>query len=172
MRIFTDRLVLRDLIGADLPKALSLVSKFDIVRWRKSWPWPADMGSVEDAAEPELPADRYIEAAVEFGGEFVGIVSLIDGDLAYMFITESAGKGVATEAARGLLNHTFQSYPDLTAITAGVYDGNQSAIRVLLKLGFTQIGSNDVWSRAKGEVQQGSDWQLTREAWMAASAQD
>ena len=78
-------------------------------------------------------------------GVFLGIGALIpmptgdDVELGYRLARHAWGQGIATEAARALVDHAFRTMalPRLVAVT---YPENRASQRVLEKLGFVRQG--------------------------------
>ena len=75
-------------------------------------------------------------------------------------------KGIATEAARTLINFAF----DILAIeklTAGHYINNPASGRVLTKSGFEKTGESTRPCLAQDKDMASIDYHLTRERWQA-----
>lgn len=51
------------------------------------------------------------------------------------------GLGYCTEALRWFLKQLFENQPQRSALVAGVHDGNERSLRVLLKCGFVGADS-------------------------------
>jgi RimJ/RimL family protein N-acetyltransferase len=72
----------------------------------------------------------------------IGIIGLNSFDrLIYMLHPDFWGAGYTTEALRCLLKHLFKSQPERDLVVAGVHDGNERSLRVLLKCGFVVADS-------------------------------
>jgi len=60
-------------------------------------------------------------------------------ELGYRYVPDAWGRGVATEAARAVLNHAF-GVPGFDPIVAVTHPENRASARVLAKLGFEPEG--------------------------------
>ena len=81
-------------------------------------------------------------------GTFCGVCGLRDGRLAwpellYSIAPEYWGRGLATESARGVLQHVFTGL-GLQGVVATVDQPNLASIRVLEKLGMSVIGEQEM----------------------------
>jgi RimJ/RimL family protein N-acetyltransferase len=81
-----------------------------------------------------------------------------DVELAYRLARSSWGQGLATEAARALVEYAF-TVVELPRVVAVTYPDNRASQRVLEKLGFVPGGFIDY----KGV--QAAHYVITREAW-------
>jgi [ribosomal protein S5]-alanine N-acetyltransferase len=78
-------------------------------------------------------------------------------EIGYALIPEYRGRGLATEAARGMIAHAF-SYPEVRIIQAHTLPDGAASINVLKKLGMKPAGS--VHDREDGYVLR---WRLERQ---------
>jgi RimJ/RimL family protein N-acetyltransferase len=81
-------------------------------------------------------------------GAFCGVCGLRDGRLAwpellYSIAPEYWGRGLATESARGILQHVFTAL-GLQGVVATVDQPNLASIRVLEKLGMSVMGEQQM----------------------------
>lgn len=90
----------------------------------------------------------WVIEAKEYPGEFMGWVLLIPLDnrgpeieIGWRLKRKYWGKGYATEAARVILQHAFDSL-DLAKIVADIHKLNRGSILVAKKLGFQMQGSD------------------------------
>ena len=167
MRLTTPRLVLRDRNPADDAAVLALVSDYEVVKFTARWPWPADADLVRERGAQVVAPERGFLAAIERDGRLIGIASIVDGALGYMFERAAWGQGYATEAARALVDHAFTTLPALQTITAGLYDGNEASARVLERIGFRQTGRGTLFCMAQQRDLDGPDYALSRAEWAA-----
>ena len=144
----TERLTMRRARPEDLDAIHAVVSDFDVARHTANWPHPADRAYTSKRAEPVDPAIG-MAGPVLLGGEIIGLMGLIAGDLGYMFARAYWGRGYATEIGRALIAHAWASY-DWPRIEAGVFEGNPASERVLKKLGFAPVGDDQHWCAAEG----------------------
>ena len=63
-------------------------------------------------------------------------ISRLSAELGYWIGEPFWSKGIATEAVKQVLEYTFQSFPSLVRIYAGVFEKNAASMRVLEKAGF------------------------------------
>ena len=63
-------------------------------------------------------------------------VSRLSAELGYWIGEPFWNKGIATEAVKQMLGYTFQNFPFLVRVYAGVFEKNTASMRVLEKAGF------------------------------------
>ena len=63
-------------------------------------------------------------------------------EIGYALVPEYSGRGLATEAAKGLVGWAF-SHPEVAAVRAETLSGGHASIRVLEKLGMRFAGATD-----------------------------
>ncbi|MEJ7834467.1 MAG: GNAT family protein [Nocardioides sp.] len=147
--IRTERLVLRAATPDDVDSMLTYYADPVVVRHL--------LHGVLDRAELDEKAARYarnlapertgdvLTLVVEHGGDLVGdlMLRLQDGDppfaaeLGWVFNPDHGGKGLATEAARGLLDLAFGHY-GLRRVHAELDPRNVSSARLCERLGMTK----------------------------------
>lgn len=93
-----------------------------------------------------------------------------EGLLGYILDPAHAGRGYATELARGLLSLAFDDL-GLRRVTAGCYADNASSRRVLEKVGMRleQHGVRDSWHSELGWID-GCTYGLLKEEWDASTS--
>jgi len=82
--------------------------------------------------------------AIEHERELCGSIAVIALDDVYRrsaeigyFVAEPFwGRGIATEAVRGISAYAFDTFPELVRIQAGVFEWNPASMRVLEKAGY------------------------------------
>ena len=147
----TDRLVLRPGWVEDTPALVAAIGDEAVVRNLSRVPWPygpaeaeAWLGQPQDELRPQmLIFARTSDEPQLVGG--IGIMDLDDGpaghaELGYWIARSHWGLGIATEAARAVLDMAFHGLR-LSRIEAGHFADNIGSARVLAKLGFTPRGS-------------------------------
>ena len=164
----SQRLRLRRLRPSDERDLIALDSDPDVMRYVGS---PAGPRSAEETAERvrlQIADDQgplgfwIVESRLD--GGFHGLCALIpmptgdDVELAYRLARSSWGQGLATEAARTLLDYAFEAV-GLRKVVAVTYPDNRASQRVLEKLGFAPGGFLDY----KGV--QVTHYLITRAAW-------
>lgn len=127
------------------------------------------------------PSDTDFSCVAELGGDVVamGFLEVVDGMgqpgmpprteglIGYIVAPGSAGQGVATDLARGLLTAAFERL-GLRRVTAGCNADNLASVRVLEKAGMRreQHGIEDSWHAELGWVD-GYQYALLSREWEA-----
>jgi RimJ/RimL family protein N-acetyltransferase len=93
--------------------------------------------------------------AIEHEGQLAGSIAVVPLDDVYKrsaeigyFVAEPFwGRGIATEAVRGLSAYAFDTFPELVRIHAAVFAWNVASMRVLEKAGYEREGvlRQSVW---------------------------
>ena len=102
--------------------------------------------------------------------EIIGLIGLNPHDrLLYSIHPDYWGKGYCTEALRPFLMHLFEMQTEREVLVAGVHDGNERSVRVLLKCGFVRkeglesaMGGGETGSRAASSHDNFSWFQFER----------
>ncbi len=101
---------------------------------------------------------KKVVYAVEVDGVIVGIASLfVDEDdstsaeVGYWYAKHCWGRGLATKVGRLITDYGFKQM-GLGRIWGGVYEWNAASMRVLTKLGFTDIGPSEKSVLVNGEM--------------------
>lgn len=165
MHLTTERLTFRQRTPDDFDALHAMVSDFEVIKWTATWPWPADPAFTRERTHP-IPADRGLSGMVCLESTPIGMLSVIDGELGYLFDRRHWGRGYATEIGRAVVNEVFRT-TNADRLTAGLFDGNEGSARVLEKIGFVQTGRGTLLCRAQGRELAGPDYALTRAAWAA-----
>jgi [ribosomal protein S5]-alanine N-acetyltransferase len=116
---------------------------FDNVRDRFPHPYTSEHAQQWVEYCLTLP-ERDICFAVEYKAELVGAVGVVLGEDVFRINAEIGywlgesfwGRGIATEAVRQMTNYTFDMYPNIHRIWAGVFAHNKASMRVLEKAGY------------------------------------
>ncbi|MCI0571644.1 MAG: GNAT family N-acetyltransferase [Myxococcaceae bacterium] len=148
--LHTPRLTLRPFALPDAADVRRLVGEYDVARDTLAIPHPYEKGM----------AERWIsthESAFERGEELIFAIALRDsdalrgaigirlapvhahGELGYWVGKPWWGQGLATEAARGLLDHAFGTL-GLARVWAQHFSRNPASGRVMQKLGMRHEG--------------------------------
>jgi RimJ/RimL family protein N-acetyltransferase len=161
----TDRLTLRQWDPddeADVRAAFDIYRRVAVVEWlgRPAKPWASE-GATREILR------RWVGISVErpgFGlwamvpdavGRPVGTLLLVplpgpggaltaDIEIGWHLHPDHWGKGYATEAARGVLDHAFDDL-ELPVVNAVAYKGNDASFSVMRRLGMTYRGTTDRW---------------------------
>jgi len=141
-RITTERLRLVPVTPAD---AADMVAGRRQDRWHHDYPRPDDV----DAATMVRPGDtgHWGPRHVVLGHQAVGSIGCFgepeagEVEVGFGLVVEVRGRGVATEALRGLLAATDAAG---VRLRASVDPGNAASLRVLARCGFSELrGSTD-----------------------------
>lgn len=174
--ITTDRLVLRALTEADIPRVLEYRNEPAVTRWlltttvdeKQLQAWSADRGGASDHGK-----------AVELDGRLIGTVSLqladgfgqpgmpkgTEAEVGYVFDPAFGGHGYALEAVQAMVDHAFGTL-GVRRLTAGCFADNAASVRLLEKLGMRreQHGLQDSWHAELGWVD-GYTYALLQSEW-------
>jgi RimJ/RimL family protein N-acetyltransferase len=156
-RIITPRLILRAPMRGDVPTLAALADNRNIAD--KLARLPSPYTRADAIAFVEIFSQRADERpfAITFdGGDFLGVVGFSYAmgehpELGYWLGEAHWGKGIMTEAVKGLLEAAFATglYP---VIRARALQSNAASINVLEKAGFRNVGSGiDAVGFNKGE---------------------
>jgi [ribosomal protein S5]-alanine N-acetyltransferase len=173
--IATERLVLRPWEADDAPELERLVSAREIADGIGSIPHPYPGGG----------AAAWIAAAVERGQPRFAIVRRVDGalvggiglrvepehrraEVGYFVGVEHWGRGYATEALRGVLDHAFGEL-GLNRVYAHHFLRNPASGRVLEKAGFRREGVRRRHSFNRGEFLDSAAYGVLRDEYGAGS---
>ncbi|WP_024756047.1 GNAT family N-acetyltransferase [Streptomyces exfoliatus] len=143
-------ITLRELTSGDVPAVQHIYSKAS-VRFTHAQPYTIKQASDRVgralAAAAERPRNQWDFGAVR-DQELIGLVSLRlrgpgHGTLSYILRQDTWGHGYATEAARQASVFAVTAL-GLDCLEAKHHPGNLASGRVLVKVGFTQVGHADL----------------------------
>ncbi|MGR3501083.1 GNAT family N-acetyltransferase [Pseudaestuariivita sp.] len=160
-------LILRDIRDADVPVMARALNDFEVSKWTAVIPHPcreADVRRTEPDGGPFWPAS----AVIEWRGAPVGVIRVED-TIGYWLARAAWGQGLATRAARLMLDAYFARRTEADTVSGCVFDGNPGSVRVLEKLGFTPTTRCVSHCRARGEDLPETGFVLTRATWEARS---
>ncbi|MGH1414744.1 MAG: GNAT family N-acetyltransferase [Pelagimonas sp.] len=138
----TKRLVLRPACQDDLGPLHEIFSDPRAMRY---WDRPPH----KDVAQTQRFLDHFIsgdvenrkEYILEYDGRCVGKAGMWKiSEIGYILHPDLWGQGLVTEALNAIIPLIFKSFPDVDTLTAELDPRNIGSIRVLEKLGFTQVG--------------------------------
>jgi RimJ/RimL family protein N-acetyltransferase len=173
--IRTERLLLRPLRAGDAEPLFALFNDWEVARRLSTPPWPY---TLEDAVDFILPrVHRKAEEtnfAITLGDSLIGGIGMRMKDashlqnqrgpnLGYWLGRPHWGRGYMTEAARGIVAHTFVSGADET-IYSGAFADNAPSLRVQEKLGFVRAGETMLFAKPRGAQYAHVNTVLTRAA--------
>ena len=141
-RLCTERLTLRHFTPDDVDEAWRYRDDPEFAKHLPHIPQPFTYADARRFVETNIagPWDRYPTFAVEYNGNLIGTVNLeIDTDdqtamIGYAISREQWGKGIAVEAARAVIEWSFESF-DISKIWASTDSRHSRSLRVLEKLG-------------------------------------
>jgi ribosomal-protein-alanine N-acetyltransferase len=144
----TPRLLLRHFVPADLDQLFAFYSDPDVVKYIPDAPRTYE--ETKDELEwfmnghPRFPELGLWATIFKETGQFIGRCGLlpwvIDGqqevEVAFALAKTYWGQGLATEAARGIVQHAFE-HVHVSRLICLIDHDNQGSIRVAAKLGMT-----------------------------------
>lgn len=170
--ITTERMILRPYGPDEAPLLHALMSDTRVIFWAprpmttaESERWLADIHATPDGLGWRAAFARESDTETRHLSH-VGLQLLTGGpdiEIAYHFHVDAWGKGLATEAARAILDHGFHQL-DLERIVAIALPTNERSLRVIAKLGMPFIGERDHRGRAHRQ------FALTRDAYLRRQA--
>lgn len=152
MEIESDRLILQEILLEDSENVHELYSSPEVDEYN-TLGIPKDINATKELIQPLIdsktsnPRTSYNwKIVLKETGEFIGMtgMSLSNnrfklGEIYYELLPKHWGNGYATETAKALIRHGFDSF-NLHKIEAGVATENVKSIKVLEKLGMIREG--------------------------------
>jgi RimJ/RimL family protein N-acetyltransferase len=173
--IRTARLELRPFSGADGPAVLAYSQDDDWAEYQQTV--PASEHEADQVVEQLRRRDWPNEPAwaITRAGNVIGLVALEFSAghrlvlLGYGIHEDHRAQGLTGEAVRAVLDLAFETYSQLTKVTANTDARNRASSRLLEKLGFTREGTlRSGGVNAKGELVDGAVYGLLRSEWSNA----
>ena len=154
MEVKTERLVLKKITETNKVDLVSLIGDWEVSKWLSRVPYPYREKHAEEwiSMVSKSPWNLNIFDSGRLCGG-VGLTYLEDPrqfELGYWVGRKSWGKGIATEAAKGLIDATRESREG-TSIVASYMQGNAGSANVLKKLGFKESGSGQIFCVSRQE---------------------
>ncbi|NTJ67907.1 GNAT family N-acetyltransferase [Agrobacterium rhizogenes] len=157
--IVTARLRLRPTSAADAKRAFEIQSDWTVTRMLSNATYPPHQKDVENwfsSHEHEWAEGSAYRFAIEEEERMIGIVDVdgivgSKGSLGYWLEKPAWSKGYAFEAAHALIDFVFHEV-GLSRLESGHASDNPASGRVLIKLGFSQVGNREFFSRARRET--------------------
>jgi RimJ/RimL family protein N-acetyltransferase len=152
----TPRLVLRPSEIGDAERAVEIQSNWNVIRMLRLAPWPAeidDMRAWLGSHAAEWRAGTAYRFMVTRDGLMVGCVDIDniadgEGELGYWFDEAVWGLGIASEAAKAVIDFAFGPL-NLQRLRSGHASDNPNSGKVLRKLGFEPTGESERWSKPR-----------------------
>ena len=154
MEVKTERLVLKKITERDKADLVSLIGDWEVSKWLSRVPYPYSEKHAEEWISMVSKSSwnlNIFDSGRLCGG--VGLTKLEDlrqFELGFWVSRNSWGKGIATEAAKGLIEATRESRKG-TSIVASYIQGNASSANVLKKLNFKDTGSGQIFCISRQE---------------------
>lgn len=176
----TERLILRSLNHNELPRLVSLLDVWEVVKWLSVVPYPYTMKDAEEFyKENERVANagnnpEFFVVAIKPDNLLIGGIGLHpprsrsfergDVEIGYWLSHRYWGNGYMTEGARVIAEHGI-SQPTTRALIATTAPNNVASQNVLMKLGMQNLGLGPRDYTALRGGNQVVKWQLTRRDW-------
>ncbi len=144
------------------------LNNFNVSQWTARIPFPyrpADAQSFLDLCR-EAEAN-VLRLAITREAALIGGISIEDGEIGYWLAEGQWGKGYATEAAHVVTDHAFEVM-GLQRMVARYRLGNEASRRILLGLGFMELGEDAGVSKATGGATTVMKLELSPAAWAKA----
>ncbi len=153
--IQTERLHLRTPLKSDAPRIAKYIGEKDVTWNLGRAPYPYQLSDAETWLEKVRQQDEsYVFAIIHPEDGLIGIVGLDAHpgpvwELGYWVGKPWWGHGFVSEAAGGVLDWAEREQ-GLSSFVAGHYVDNPASGRVLVKLGFMPVGTQDMIGAARG----------------------
>ncbi len=89
------------------------------------------------------------------------------GEVGYSIARSLWGRGLVTEATRGVIAESFRVYPQLVRVRAAADAANVGSLRVMEKLGMTHEGTLRSNMFYKGQLSDAAMYAVLRDEWEA-----
>lgn len=144
----TERLVLRRPREEDIPAIIAIAGDLRVSRQLARVPHPYGEADARFFLDEIVPRELVWALTLRSSDTFVGTAGLSVTDdqdtaeLGYYLAPPHWGFGLATEAARAIIEYGF-AIAGFVAVTAGHFEENPASGRVLRKLGFVETGRGE-----------------------------
>lgn len=149
------RVTLRTPVMDDAPDIVAALADYDVVKNLSRLPYPFTIQDATDWIDGLAMREQAVDHgpfAIVTGGRLVGVIGLSEREtgweLGYWLASSAWGQGLATEAARLVLERAFDDR-QLTHVDAGYFVDNAASGRVLQKLGFAYTHDVARFSKAR-----------------------
>lgn len=174
-RLETPRLTLRPFTEEDTPVVMAIQSNWNVARNLRMADYPPTWEALSawlTGHADEWAAGTAYRFALEWEGRVIGCCDIdeIEGDtgeLGYWLTQPAWGKGLATEAARTVVDLAWTRL-GLTGLNSGHAEDNPNSGRILRKLGFRLTGARRVWSKPREDWIVQRVYHVARSAWRTA----
>jgi len=165
IEVKTSRLLLRRPELADAPAIQRIASDPRVALYTATVPHPYPPDGATEFIRNAIADRNHLRLAITLtpSGQTVGTIGaqLVKGaaELGYMVDPEHWGRGIATEAVAGLVEHLLAS-STAEAIVATTMAENVGSQRVLRTVGFVRIGERTVRLPVRGGTYHVIDWRF------------
>ncbi|WP_413990543.1 GNAT family N-acetyltransferase [Labrys okinawensis] len=179
IEIETERLILRSPRFADVPAMAALANDPAVALMTGRLPFPYGESDALDFVHFQAEArqaGKELAFAIECktSGDFLGCVGLRfpkrdNAEIGYWLGQRHWGQGLATEAARALIDHGFSTL-GIAAVTGECRVINEASRRVMEKCGLRYVNSGLRHAPARGGALPIDRFSLTRSDWASFKA--
>jgi RimJ/RimL family protein N-acetyltransferase len=175
-QIRTERLLLREVSQSDAPAIVRTLSVWDVARNLSKIPFPYGNEDVQPFLAYLNEATARKESltwAIDLDG-YIGCVAIdsihstehgMAGEVGYYLAKPYWGRGIATEAARTVIDYAFTEL-DAAYLTSGHAADNTASARVLAKLAFVETERGEHFYLPRGQKVPRVKLKLSRQDWM------
>ena len=161
-----DNLELRKIDVSDFEAFHSMMSEYDVVKMTGSWPWPPDPDfTISRLVTPQAKSGAI--SAIVLDGQYIGQISVVNGELGYMLDKRHWGQGIATWALKEKLKLVFEG-SNTAELSACIWIDNPASAAVLKKNGFVKTGDCEDYCKARDARLGLENFVLSRTDWARA----
>ncbi len=156
--LYTARLHLRRPVERDAEAIIAIAGDWEIARRLARMPHPYTRHDLRFFLDHVVPNEPTWAILWRETGRLIGIMGLApdadarSAELGYYIARDFWGRGVATEAARAIIELAFESF-GYVKLTSAYHADNPASGRVLAKLGFAIVGTANRPCLADGKDQ-------------------
>ena len=147
--INTERLILKKIEHKDINQLIKNLNNWNIVKWLINVPYPYTINDANNWVKKSLKDELCLN--IYFKNILIGGITIDENKkknkhiLGYWIEQNHWGKGYATEACTSLISYFFLN-SSAEKIYASHMVNNDNSKKILLKLGFNEIGKGRVFS--------------------------
>lgn len=152
--LITERLTLRPLLDSDAANITLFVGDKRVAEHLAVVPHPYPDGAAESyIAYSRAEETREIIWGIAKDDQLIGMISIsqedkVNAGLGYWLAPQLWGAGLMSEAVEAVVQYARSVGVQL--LSAGVHQGNQGSVKVLMKNGFTYLGESETHSIPRG----------------------
>jgi ribosomal-protein-alanine N-acetyltransferase len=153
----TARLRLRRPDAGDIASIVAIAGDWYVARRLSRVPHPYGETDAHFFLDTIVPTEWTWAITLRASGDLIGMAGLTPqpahdvAELGYYVARPQWGIGIATEAARAVVEYGFRA-AGLARLTSGYFLDNPASGRVLRKLGFVEVGRSERHSLASGST--------------------